>query len=1652
MGDKRIDKEQIFNQAAEIGDPAQRAAFLDQACRGDERLRAEVEELLRHDAAAGSFLEHPPLEALLPEAAAPGQDAQQATPANQPSLDSPGGVGADKASGVPDPAETRPGTRLRYVGDYELLEEIGRGGMGVVYKARQVSLNRTVAVKMISAGQLASQADIERFRSEAQAAGQLRHPQIVAIHEVGEHQGQHYFSMDYIDGPNLAEVLRAGPWPPRQAARLVKTLAEAVHHAHQQGILHRDLKPSNVLLSRPERPVGAAGGTGNQERAERAENQQPPASARPASDRTPSDEKTAAGAGAANTAAPPRTERTSPFPRWPDIGPSPHITDFGLAKRLAPPAEGKSPGSGPAAASRTATGQVLGTPSYMAPEQAAGAKRGALGPPTDVYALGAILYEMLVGRPPFQAATPLETILQVLHDDPAPPRQLNRSVPRDLETICLKCLEKEPRQRYQTAQELAEDLGRFLADELIRARRVGPAGRAVRWLRRQRRSVALTAATAAVIVVAALVGWTAWSLYELAHRGFVSFQANTLPVYATIIDASTEKILQRIALPTAEPVAIRSGDYQVRIEAPRQLSQTYQLRVRPCRRHEAQQYTLALENRTMWQGIEVGGRWELCPDGSKTDVIDIALPDRIRRFSGRTGQLLWELSFKDLPADDIPGASGVPWKFERHCCSYQHCCQRGHPGLPELVLPGPDLNGDAQPDLIVPFRHVAALLAVCGVSGKVLWCFDGRTRPEMPALRQAGTVVGRPVAAHVDGDSVPDIVAVFADAVRSQAAPQDSSGDLVSQSWASVRRWVQAVSGNSGRAIWRFPIPESWFDLRGGVPEESRWFLEEEGMTMSVGGDRHQKIMGQWLPAPQPAQLLRTATGENVVGAAGRHVVLLDVAAGKPQGSEFDLGFWPIRAPQLVDVDGDGADELLAIREKQRPAPERAVLELVAWRLPTFERLWSAEFRALWRRYDLNLAIPWPQAADLDGDGAPEVVVPDSDASARGVAVLDGRTGELRWRWAEAAFQVDHFTTADDSDGDGVMDLVVQWFDKEGGILFGPRGRIETPLNNLTVTCLSGRSGRRLWQWREAVRWDDTGGTQGPLRAWSPGPQAPPLLITSYREPYKHDVVPGTTTFMLDSRTGQLVHVLRGVFNPILADANGDGVDDLLCAAKPITNDGADGAAPVTELFAMRGAPRAAWRRLIHATLSDDLDGDEVRDLIESPSDEKPVTALSGADGKILWQSRVCWSQYVGLNPVNVATAGSGFDLDRDARPDLIVFAKHGHDWGARIVAVSGQSGAQIWQAAIDDMFRIRQLRCLTPKAQAAASIYVIYQRNGFTQALLGTDGRLIWKRPLSSDPALGEGRNYGVHTRWPVSLVPDLDGDRVTHLLVSSVDANRTAVLLSLRAADGAELWSYPLSARGSNAPRNTIGSLPQAAVGDLDGNGALEVAVLDYVRASNKSGQADHHAHLIVLDGATGNERWTKRLPYDFGAAHPDDQPERLRNRPRPLVVRAGENASGIAVWNWTEDRIYLFDAMGSVIWQQGLTAPDAEHWRLWACDTNADGVDELLYFDRGRLIAVSAETGKPLWEAALPAGPRAILETRTVGNAAQIIVRAGSRACALDGRTGRAVWQTEGPGEPLGLLNSPDSPAEPLVAFQTSGGQLVCQPAHTLRPNNH
>jgi serine/threonine protein kinase len=437
-----------------------------------------------------------------------------------------GPTGAAVSAEVPD------------VPGYRVLDVLGRGGMGVVYRAWQVRPNRVVALKMVLAGTHAGREELARFRTEAEAAARLQHPNIVQVYEVGEcppsggNPPLPYFAMEFVGGGSLAQQLGGTPLPVRHVAQLLETLARAVHHAHQRGIVHRDLTPANVLLT--------------------------------------------------------------------DDG-APKITDFGLAKDLLL-----------GSARRTRTGAIVGTPSYMSPEQAGGSSR-AIGPATDVYALGAILYEALTGRPPFKAETPLETIAQVVSNEPVTPVHLQPRVPRDLETICLKCLQKEPARRYASAQDLAEDLKRFLSHQPVQARRTRAVERGWRWCRRNPWLAAMTTAAACLLVVVTAVSTV--SAIWLAERSSTALAAKK--------DATDKLWDSLMAQARAGRFSRRQGQ---RFQSLRALEDAAKIRVTPELRNEAIA-CMALPD------LRIAGQW----DGWSAGVGMVEFDNRLERYARTDG-------------------------------------------------------------------------------------------------------------------------------------------------------------------------------------------------------------------------------------------------------------------------------------------------------------------------------------------------------------------------------------------------------------------------------------------------------------------------------------------------------------------------------------------------------------------------------------------------------------------------------------------------------------------------------------------------------------------------------------------------------------------------------------------------------------------------------------------------------------------------------------------------------------------------------------------------------------------------------------------------------------------------------------------------------
>jgi outer membrane protein assembly factor BamB len=1429
--------------------------------------------------------------------------------------------GADQAATVP-PAQAAPadGPAVgRTFGDYELLEEIARGGMGVVYRARQVSLNRTVALKMILAGQLATPADVQRFRAEAQTAAGLQHPNIVAIHEVGEHGGQHYFSMDFVEGKSLADVVRDGPLPPDRAIRYVQAVAEAVHYAHQHGTLHRDLKPANVLLD--------------------------------------------------------------PFDQ-------PRVTDFGLAKRV-----GADPGL-------TASGAILGTPSYMSPEQASG-KRGQVGPASDVYGLGAVLYELVTGRPPFRAATVLDTLLQVMEAEPAPPRLLNPQIGRDLETIILKCLAKDPARRYASAQELADDLRALREGRPIRARRPGLAERAVRWAGKHRRSAVLVAVAAlgsAALVVGSIFGGR-WYVESRQGRLLLT-SVDGLALDAEVVDEQGRPVMDAFTVPTRQPVALPAGLYRMRFSAPGQLSETYQVLVE---QGVLSEFGVALGERQLWPPLDVPRGYEVVELEGRADII-LVTEKGLRRVDGRTGKDVWERSMerKDQPA--LAAAADYDWAIMRQAEWDRYDAQgrwRSDPPAPFLVRPAPDLDGDGVGDLVWAGRTGGWLLAVSGKDGRVLWWF--RSQP-------AGSIDCPPLVADVDGDGVPDVMAVFA---------------------AGKSGWVEAMSGRTGQSLWRCESTS----LRLANP-----LLEERHVVgiFRVGG---QAILAV---------------------CSGRSLVEVDVRTGRsvmpPGGARkadgqmaVELHSNPYIRPSLVDLTGHGEPAALVLDDRLGKASVLAAVSLA-----TGQRVWEHAIGTSESYRQPGPSEPgWPVAAYLDGDARPAIIVPYNSHARRqagwvGVEALDGSTGESRWRCRlsrasggpmpeQGTFgdksippsdrdvpgpESGRFLVGPDLDGDGHRDLFTAALIPGGTFGYPEDSRVAC----LLVAAISGGDGRILWRYLEPVSGSNTHWPSflGPLQAWEAGRDGHArLMVTYYGWPQRddhtiHEEEKVAQTFVFSAADGRLEHTSSGFATIGTADLNGDDIPDLYEARM-------DAPGGVARLHAFRGSHPDSWRRLG------------------------------------IWQPDVGNTFSIGdASPPYVAPPLPQGDLDGDGIPDLLVFHASALDGGTArpLQAFSGKDGRLLWQAAgilgrpdpKEAISRCYLLHAQGAKGAGPPDVFFAFlkgppelfqsqisqSRGGGSElhqlwlAKLAGGTGTGWKTRLG--PGFTAGDSYSSRLSLPrlQPVLADLNGDGVPDVLIGGLHPDSKSThepqLLALDGRDGRLLWQQSVNSSQMPTPVLAQMQTPVLAVGTPDKGGAVQIFT------ASTTGQGS--AQVSAYDGATGKPAWVWN---DRGSVWPE--PWGDPSIPGPVVAEL-DGTGSYSICAAVRDphsrvQIIVLDAQGrhSRTLDIKPAAAAGERFRFWAQDLDGSGRDSLVFVSDGKLRALQGD-GRPLWKEdwPLPGGAGEILALLPADGqqGASVAVRAGNAVHGLDGTSSRPRWRCEGPGLPVAVLPAAEAGGLPDIVF--------------------
>ncbi len=962
------------------------------------------------------------------------------------------------------------------------------------------------------------------------------------------------------------------------------------------------------------------------------------------------------------------------------------LTDFGLAKRADE-------------ATLTVAGTLMGTPRYMSPEQAQSV-RHPIDHRTDIYSLGASLYELATGQPVFEASTPIGVIHHILANEPVPPRQIRPALSRDLETVILTCLSKNPARRYPSAQALADDLRAVLDARPIQARRVGLVEKSVRWLKRQRRTVGVAAAAAVAAVLlasGAALGWTAYTRSQLANLGLTT---NEPHLAAEILQAETgESIVPGVSLPTRQPLDLPAGAYRVRLSAPEKPTETYDLRLF---QGESRSFDVRLGESQLWEPLDESTFQPLIlvEDAGTTSIVQL-VSQKFRRLDGATGALLWEFDptapFHDTRTNSVQIPESSRSEFNRQIHGFELIRANGMNLKPALVQPLPDLDADGAGDLVWAGRNAPALWAFSGKpdekgQGRELWLFkaDG-----------GGAVVGRPAVLDVDDDGTPDLIATFQ---------------------VNAQFWIEAVSGRSGSSLWRFDPP-----------------------AQSSLNSRN---------APQlSAHTARLGTSDRIIIARGEGLAILDKASGKLLW-EHTVGGQIVCDPILKDLDADGnPDALLVVQGTQGQ-------RLVAVSPSRRAELWSRALQAsrpVGGTAGSESDPDWPLVVDLDGNGAAEVIVPASTtlgaANWTGVEALRGTDGEPLWRQRVrtpfSPAQVDRMIAGPDLDGDGHRELFVT-------LVASEKGRSYRPEASLYVDAISGRDGRRLWWWRRPT--SENGDKLGPLRWWGPGTDGwPQLLVTLVSWPDKP-----ASVLILSAGTGALVEELPEAFNPRPADFDGDGILDLGYSTTESGNiqvgqnrfHALRGHPPVSwaRLGLFEPAPD-----LNADGLEDLVEAGNDRMSAISGRDGHLLWVSDQSARSDRLHGR--WS----LVPKPTFTPGSPHDsetradLDKDGTPDLLVGLTGGissnqldpAEVPIPLRVISGRSGQQLWAAksiaspdnSAQPIFaRPKSARLLDLDADGSLDVATIVHFERYSSPRLdqlwlvifsGRDGRVKWKQQL---------------------------------------------------------------------------------------------------------------------------------------------------------------------------------------------------------------------------------------------------------------------------------------------------------------------------------
>lgn len=1343
----------------------------------------------------------------------------------------------------------------RQIGDFTIIREIGRGGMGAVFEAEQKSLARRVALKVLWFGTSNDFSAIQRFQREAETIAQLHHTHIVPIYSVGTEGSIKYFAMQLIDGQSLDQIIQDNPngMDPITVVNWGLQVAEALAHAHLRGVVHRDVKPSNLLLDRAKQI-------------------------------------------------------------W--------LTDFGLAKRSDD-------------VTLSMAGALMGTPRYMSPEQASASTRD-VDHRSDIYSLGATLYELLTGQPVHNANTPHGIISQILTAEIVPPRQRRGDVPRDIDTVLMKCLDKEPGKRYESANDLASDLRAILESRPIQARRTGLVEHCQKWLMRHRRNLNGAAASVGGTLAALLLCWMGWLTYTALTASQLTIETAEGNLIAEIFDSRGKAVTQPIAVPMQSPITLPSGDYRARFTADRYLSQDTTLTLK-AQQPETVTYNLS-EQRSFEPMIDVhdvafvrgNHRTRIVTyDDERIQIKDgdrptYSLPWSTIQDDGRVPGWIWPINKLVMGNNKFGLLELRPWILEQ----------------------GEDLNGDGESDFVIAFRHQACVAAAD--RNGWLWV-NGSTRDLATSNSDEGnrtnygvgmksTIADSPRWINdLNGDGTKDLLVCFSE-LGDKSLNELIRNQEISQ---ASNRWLEVLSGATGKSIWRYDLPQELFDLPPGeqAPVYRSWYpssyrsLSSSSRASTYGNGRSLLVRDYAsldTPTGPAVELPTVAVGSignqpAIVVASSRMFLAIDQQEGLPLIEPTSTGVASLRIPLFGDLNGDGQTDLLLVSEN----PNRATSgdsqvsgdnQVTAWSIADRKVLWShnVESDATGQRSSRD---PHPEIGlveDLDRDGLAEVLIPGRTSKSLNASrypwgelqAVGGVDGQLRWtaRIYNCDSTADRFLVGPDVNGDAVRDVFVvsQWGN----------------CDQLVAESRSGKDGSLLWIQSHPILQDGQSYFVSPPALWHSGADGWPQVVVTLRG---RSAEPLVVTF--STRDGHVSHVTSGFDETRIVDADGDHVEDLCLIENKLP--GQMNISNGLDAVGVRGTVSEVIRQVgVDQVLNGtDFDGDEIQDCLLVCGDD--LVAKSSSDGRVIWRASevqtmpscraITWESN-GADPNKKGL----WDFDEDGIRDFIL-DRTGIFTTASFEAISGRTGRQI--SEFDFVRQSQQgntrmdLVDIDRDGQGewiayGFSDFDIDRHGGFdtTQGRMSLavfdirTGQAKWRTALSrefggsNNPRL----NYDFSGMEQAEfLTADQNDDGVLDLIALAESDQTTGIsgnlmLVCCDGRDGSIMWRRATNAL-TTQPERVFKMAPSLALFARDSSLAGNVLLLEATPSSNPMSGG---LTLRCLDTA-GRDLWSYVINTTTEVGNHHDQ---RRLRPAPVVL----------VGDGGHARIVCQAQVGNVRWQ--------------------------------------------------------------------------------------------------------------------------------------